>query len=153
MIISVKNILVNYLENRAQYEKDINFDIKNTAGNTFIRFTTPSLEDFLQPTYDKKGAWKKGYYAFYEISNRKNKVNISCVLTQEDLTPEQIEKCHELIEKVGNKVNSDWEYHRVKTWKVYDYTVDDEISEVEANIISSLNNIIDNKIPDFEKLL
>lgn len=150
ILIEIKQLLIDWCENRMNHSKDVNFNIKHCRGNTHIKFTTDIIDNMLPPTNDNKGEWKNGHYIFYEINNRRNKVFIYCVIGVKDMD-EEYRRIFNLFLDVKNISNKNQKTYCIKTFKVCDYQDDEDITTIKNKVEMGLNDIIANQIPIFQK--
>ena len=150
----MKNVLIEWCENRDKNTHDIGFRREYCTGKTYIRFTTKVIDSILPPSDNDKGSWKNGHYIFYEIENRVNEVTIHCVMSQEEISPRGKEICKSLINMVGEEVKKEnWQYKYLKKWQVYKHQEDGKFEKMVKNINIALNDILENDISSFERKL
>lgn len=151
---TMKNELIKWCENRVENYHDIIFSIDYCTGKTFIRFTTQIINKILPPTEDNNGSWSNGHYIFYEINNRDNRVNISCVISQKDISAKGKEISELLINTTNKKIKKEnWQYKILNTWNVYQYKENEKYEVMINRIFSRLTEIFENNISAFENRL
>lgn len=153
MINQVKDILIKWCENRQEKYGDIIFEREFCTGKTFIRFSTKVIDEVLMPTENNDGAWNNGRYMFYEISNRINKIKISCLISREDLLREQEIICENLMYTFNKEFKKDWKFKFIETWDVYIYGGENEFDSMENILFNKLDSIRENEIVKFEEEL
>jgi hypothetical protein len=153
----IGTILIEWCKNRASKNCDINFRANDSEGNRFIGFSTQVIESILPPLESSEIKWKNGVYILYVIDNKFNlktrvdTVNISCVINNVGLSPSGKEFCELLITAAGKDIKENWITKKLKTWNVRKCKENEKLETIEDDINSTLNDILENDISNFEK--
>lgn len=150
ILLSIKEMLIDWCKNRMDFNKDINFNIDHCVGKTHIKFTTNQINNILPPTNDNSGEWRNGHYIFYEINNRPNKVFMSCVVGIKDMDKKYREIFNLFLNARDKEVKVQKTYI-IEKFEICDYKDEKDLATIKNKLEIGLNDIIENQIPTFQK--
>ncbi|MGL5149573.1 MAG: hypothetical protein ACRC7N_03240 [Clostridium sp.] len=149
----IKDILVNWCNERMSNIGDIKYEQRFSSGKTHIRFTNDNLEKIMPSLHSRKGSWGCGYPIFHEFNNRDKKLKLSLVIGSKHLTADEKEYLKFLAKSVGKELKDNWEYKFLNGWDIYKYNENEPMELVRKKIISEMDRLYESEIKIFEEKL
>lgn len=135
-------LILNWYENLENPYVSIDKEYSTTS---FLRMTTPLMEELIPRRGEKNGGWRSGSAYYYEIRTERNGyIRVSLVFNSTDTTETQTKGQNKIIAiEDKHPKKPDWVWHGIKSWKV-----NHQASNTE--IMAEIERIITKDIPEFE---